>query len=237
MIDAARRASANRITAVMPFYGYARQDRKDQPRVPITAKLVANLLVPPAPIASSRWICTASRSRASSTSRSTTSTPRRSSSSTSRSRNKDNLVVCSPDVGGMKMAAAYADTIGAASGLVAKKRKNATTVEAISVVGDVEGLRRAAGRRHHRDRRHAHGRRQNPPRTRRPQHPRRRQPLHPQRHRLRAPQASGLIDELITTNSVPNDTKGPAHHRPQHRRSARRGDHAHQQQRERHEPL
>ena len=45
MIDAVRRASAMRITAVMPFYGYARQDRKDQPRVPITAKLVANLLV------------------------------------------------------------------------------------------------------------------------------------------------------------------------------------------------
>ena len=43
MIDAARRASANRITAVIPFYGYARQDRKDQPRVPITSKLVANL--------------------------------------------------------------------------------------------------------------------------------------------------------------------------------------------------
>ena len=44
LVDAARRASAERITAVMPFFGYARQDRKDQPRVPITAKLVANLL-------------------------------------------------------------------------------------------------------------------------------------------------------------------------------------------------
>jgi len=45
MIDALRRSSAKRITAVLPFYGYARQDRKDQPRVPITAKLVANLIV------------------------------------------------------------------------------------------------------------------------------------------------------------------------------------------------
>src|SRR3984885_6169077 len=45
LIDAARRASADRITAVIPYYGYARQDRKDQPRVPITAKLVANLMV------------------------------------------------------------------------------------------------------------------------------------------------------------------------------------------------
>ena len=45
LIDAARRGSADRITAVLPYFGYARQDRKDQPRVPITAKLVANLLV------------------------------------------------------------------------------------------------------------------------------------------------------------------------------------------------
>ena len=45
MVDAVRRASAARITAVLPFFGYARQDRKDRPRVPITAKLVANLLV------------------------------------------------------------------------------------------------------------------------------------------------------------------------------------------------
>ncbi|MCK5160968.1 MAG: ribose-phosphate diphosphokinase, partial [Candidatus Aureabacteria bacterium] len=44
MIDAMRRSSADRITAVIPYYGYARQDRKDQPRVPITAKLVANLV-------------------------------------------------------------------------------------------------------------------------------------------------------------------------------------------------
>jgi ribose-phosphate pyrophosphokinase len=51
--------------------------------------------------------------------------------------NKERLVVCSPDVGGMKMAAAYADMIGAGLGLVAKKRRSATTVEAINVVGEV----------------------------------------------------------------------------------------------------
>ena len=51
LIDAARRASADRITAVLPYYGYARQDRKDQPRVPITAKLVANLIVAAGPTA------------------------------------------------------------------------------------------------------------------------------------------------------------------------------------------
>ena len=139
MIDAARRASAQRITAVLPFYGYARQDRKDQPRVPITAKLVANLLVSAGanrvltmdlhsqqiqgffdiPVdhlyASPVFFEYLAKSRS------------------------DKLVVCSPDVGGMKMAAAYADVLGAGLALVAKKRKNATTVEAINVVGEVEG--------------------------------------------------------------------------------------------------
>ena len=139
MIDAARRASAQRITAVLPFYGYARQDRKDQPRVPITAKLVANLLVSAGanrvltmdlhsqqiqgffdiPVdhlyASPVFFEHLAKSRS------------------------DKLVVCSPDVGGMKMAAAYADVLGAGLGMVAKKRKNATTVEAMFVVGEVEG--------------------------------------------------------------------------------------------------
>jgi ribose-phosphate pyrophosphokinase len=139
MIDAARRASAQRITAVLPFYGYARQDRKDQPRVPITAKLVANLLVS----AGANRILTmdlhsqqiqgffdipvdhlyASPVFFEYLSKVTS----------------ESLVVCSPDVGGMKMAAAYADLLGASLGMVAKRRLSATAVEAISVVGEVDG--------------------------------------------------------------------------------------------------
>ncbi|HEY1791582.1 MAG TPA: ribose-phosphate pyrophosphokinase [Opitutaceae bacterium] len=139
MIDAARRASANRITAVMPFYGYARQDRKDQPRVPITAKLVANLLVS---AGASRVLTMDLHSQqiqgffdipvdhlfASPVFFDYLAKQR-----------TENLVVCSPDVGGMKMAAAYADLLSASLGLVAKRRKNATTVEAVNVVGDVAG--------------------------------------------------------------------------------------------------
>lgn len=139
MIDAARRASAARITAVLPFYGYARQDRKDQPRVPITAKLVANLLVA---AGATRVLTMDLHSQqiqgffdvpvdhlfASPVFFQYLATKR-----------SPNLVVCSPDVGGMKMAAAYAEALGASIALVAKKRINATTVAATSIVGEVAG--------------------------------------------------------------------------------------------------
>jgi len=139
MIDALRRASASRITAVLPFYGYARQDRKDQPRVPITAKLVANLLVAAGvnrvltmdlhaqqiqgffdiPVdhlyAAPVLLEYISRQQ----------TP--------------NLVVVSPDLGGLKMAAAYSQTLGAELAIVAKRRKSPTETEAISVIGDIDG--------------------------------------------------------------------------------------------------
>jgi ribose-phosphate pyrophosphokinase len=140
MIDAARRASANRITAVLPFYGYARQDRKDQPRVPITAKLVANLIV----AAGATRILTMDLHSQQIQGFFDIPVDHLYASPVFfeyfAKRKKDrSLVVCSPDVGGMKMAAAYADVLGAALGLVAKKRKNATTVEAMSVVGEVAG--------------------------------------------------------------------------------------------------
>ena len=140
MIDAARRASAARITAVMPFYGYARQDRKDQPRVPITAKLVANLLT----AAGATRILTMDLHSQQIQGFFDIPVDHLYASPVffeyfgKRETNR-NLVVCSPDVGGMKMAAAYADVLGAALGLVAKKRKSADHVEALNVVGDVDG--------------------------------------------------------------------------------------------------
>jgi len=139
MIDAARRASAARITAVLPFYGYARQDRKDQPRVPITAKLVANLIV----AAGANRILTMDLHSQQIQGFFDIPVDHLYASPVFfdylEKTRPEKLVVFSPDVGGMKMAAAYADVLGAGLGLVAKKRKSATNVEAINVVGEVAG--------------------------------------------------------------------------------------------------
>jgi ribose-phosphate pyrophosphokinase len=140
MIDAARRASAQRITAVLPFYGYARQDRKDQPRVPITAKLVANLLV----AAGATRILTMDLHSQQIQGFFDIPVDHLYASPVffehlAKRQSTNPLVVCSPDVGGMKMAAAYADTMGAGLALVAKKRTSATTVEAMNIVGEVAG--------------------------------------------------------------------------------------------------
>jgi ribose-phosphate pyrophosphokinase len=139
MIDAARRASAQRITAVMPFYGYARQDRKDQPRVPITAKLVANLLVA---AGATRVLTMDLHSQQIQGFFDIPVDHLFASPVFFKYLEKlkgENMVVISPDVGGMKMAAAYATILGAALGMVWKKRTSATTVESITIVGDVAG--------------------------------------------------------------------------------------------------
>ncbi len=139
MIDAARRASAQRITAVLPFYGYARQDRKDQPRVPITAKLVANLLV----AAGATRILTMDLHAQQIQGFFDIPVDHLYASPVFydylRKFKSDKMVVVSPDLGGVKMSAAYADMFGSGLGFVAKRRTNSTTVEAISLVGDIEG--------------------------------------------------------------------------------------------------
>ncbi len=139
MIDALRRASAHRITAVLPYFGYARQDRKDRPRVAITAKLVANLLtnagadriltmdlhapqiqgffdipmdhIYAAPVLLRYF----------------------------DEQSDGNLVVMAPDIGSIKMGRAFAKRLGASLGFVDKRRPRPDATEVMNVVGEVEG--------------------------------------------------------------------------------------------------
>ena len=139
LIDAARRASATRITCVLPYFGYARQDRKDQPRVAIAAKLMANMIqtagadrvlgldfhqhqlqgffdVPvdhlyAAPVLTAHY----------------------------RKKDLKDLVVVAPDVGAAKMARGFAKRLDASLAIVDKRRPKANVAEVLNVVGDVEG--------------------------------------------------------------------------------------------------
>ncbi len=139
MIDAAKRASAKRITAVLPYYGYARQDRKDQPRVPITAKLVANLLVA---AGANRVICVDLHAQQI---QGFFDIPVDHLYGSPvivkylRSLELEDLVVVSPDAGGLKMADAYAKMLDAGIALVGKQRKSCEDVVANHLVGDVAG--------------------------------------------------------------------------------------------------
>jgi ribose-phosphate pyrophosphokinase len=138
-IDCLKRASAARVTAVIPYFGYARQDRKDEGRVPITAKLVANLIersgadrvvsvdlhaaqvqgffdIPVDHLSASpvliRWF---------------------------KSLKLANRVFVSPDVGNVKRAQVYANMLGGEITIIDKRRKSGSTIEAKHVIGDVEG--------------------------------------------------------------------------------------------------
>lgn len=139
MIDALRRASASRITAVIPFYGYARQDRKDQPRVPITAKLVANLLV----TAGANRVLTMDLHAQQVQGFFDIPVDHLYSMPVLikylRQKLTRKTVVVSPDVGGLKMASAYSQALGTNLAIVAKQRKTATETEALYVIGEVEG--------------------------------------------------------------------------------------------------
>ena len=139
MIDAAKRASAARVTAVLPFFGYSRQDRKDQPRVPITSKLVANLLV----AAGANRILTMDLHAQQIQGFFDIPVDHLYASPVFfeelETRDTNNMTVFSPDVGGMKMANAYAEVLGCPLGFVAKRRTGANTVEAMNLVGEVDG--------------------------------------------------------------------------------------------------
>lgn len=139
MIDAAKRASARRVVAVIPYFGFARQDRKDNPRVPIGAKLVANLLtaagvsrimtmdlhadqiqgffdLPVDHLYASKIFL-----------------------SYIQSLDQTNLIMAAPDVGGSKRANSYAKYLNVDMAICYKQRKAANVIQDMTVIGDIEG--------------------------------------------------------------------------------------------------
>ena len=140
MIDALKRASSQRITAVLPYFGYARQDRKDQPRVPITAKLVANLLT----VAGADRVLTIDLHAGQIQGffdipldhlfAFTILTEY-----IKKMKLDKDLVIVSPDVGGIKTARAFAKRLKSSLAIVDKRRVNDRQAEVMHIMGDVKG--------------------------------------------------------------------------------------------------
>ncbi len=138
MIDAAKRSSARRVTAVIPYFGYARQDRKDQPRVAITAKLVANLIT----TAGADRVITMDLHAPQIQGFFDIPFDHLYGSAILMKHLHDmkigNLAVVSPDVGGIKIARAYAKRLEADLVLLDKRRPKANVTEVMNIIGDVE---------------------------------------------------------------------------------------------------
>lgn len=136
MSDAARRASAGRITAVIPYFGYARQDRKDKSRVPISGKLVMDIL------AAAGFDRIVTMDLHSPQTGGFTNLPldhlqfRPSLTAALKTLKVD--VIVAPDVGGVKRAEDYAQRMDVDLAIISKKRKNCTSVEAAYFIGEVE---------------------------------------------------------------------------------------------------
>ncbi len=139
MIDAAKRASARHITAVIPYFGWARQDRKDQPRVPIAAKMVANLLQ----AAGATRVMTMDlhadqiqgffEKPVDHLYASTIFLP------AIKALNLDNIIIASPDMGGSKRAYAYSKFLECEVVICYKQRKKANVISYMELIGDVAG--------------------------------------------------------------------------------------------------
>ena len=139
MLDALKRASARRVTAVVPYYGYARQDRKDQPRVPITAKLVANLIT----TAGADRVLTMDLHAGQIQGFFDIPLDQLYAISVFeqylRRKRLKPLTIVSPDVGGIKMARAYAKRLRAGLAIVDKRRDSPESTEVMHILGEVRG--------------------------------------------------------------------------------------------------
>jgi ribose-phosphate pyrophosphokinase len=139
MVDALRRSSAKRITAVIPYYGYGRQDRKVAPRVPITAKLVADLITTSG---TDRVLCIDLHAGQL---QGFFNIPVDNVFATPvlleaiRRRSDGLLTIVSPDAGGVERSRAYAKRLGAGLAIIDKRREAANVSEVMNIVGDVEG--------------------------------------------------------------------------------------------------
>src|SRR6516225_2012048 len=139
MIDAFRRSSAARITAVLPYYGYARQDRKDKPRVPISAKLVANVLS----AAGTNRVLTMDLHKAQIQGFFDIPVDHLFAAPVIIDHlmrlDHANVTLVSPDAGGADRARAYAKRLGAELAIIDKRRTDDGSAEVMNVIGDVEG--------------------------------------------------------------------------------------------------
>lgn len=139
VIDTLKRASARRVSAVIPYYGYARQDRKDQPRVPISAKLVANLIT----IAGADRVLTVDLHAGQI--QGFFDIPLDNLFATPilvdyfKRLNLENLVVVSPDIGSVKRARSFARKMDTLLAIIDKRRPQAGQAEAMNIIGEVEG--------------------------------------------------------------------------------------------------
>ncbi|MGA1874047.1 MAG: ribose-phosphate pyrophosphokinase [bacterium] len=139
IIDALRRASARRITAVIPYYGYARQDRKVQPRAPISAKLVADLLT----IAGANRVLTLDLHAGQI--QGFFNIPVDNLFATPvlikfvKELNLANIVLVSPDAGGVERSRAFAKRLGASLAIIDKRREKANESEVMNIIGDIKG--------------------------------------------------------------------------------------------------